>query len=354
MQYGMEIKGRGTSINPQNRFEKLAFTPEPEDVPEEERLAPQTQILRDSSKSIIAHNDSPDIPFSQSINPYRGCEHGCAYCYARPYHEYLGFSAGLDFESKILVKEDAPALLRKELSKPKYEPSVIAISGVTDCYQPIERHLKITRRCLEVLAEFKNPAGLITKNRLVARDADILGEMAKWQGSQVFISITTLDNELCGKLEPRASRPAARLETIRILSQAGVPVGVNAAPMIPGLTDHELPDIIAASVEAGAVFAGYTMVRLPGAVEQIFERWLEVNVPNSFNKVMNRIREAHDGKSGDSRFGTRMRGDGAHAEQLRQLFESACKKAGLPQGRHLGLSTASFKRPQIGQLTLFV
>ena len=228
-------------------------------------LCLRTQFFKDHSKTVIARNDSPDVGFSASLNPYRGCEHGCIYCYARPTHEYLGFSAGLDFESKIMVKEDAPELLRAELLSPKWQPQVIFMSGVTDCYQPVERKLKLTRRCLEVLAEFRNPVFIITKNRLVTRDIDLLSELARHQAAAVWLSITTLDPELRKVMEPRTSPPAARLAAIRELAQAGIPVGVNVAPVIPGLTDHEMPAILQAAAEAGATAAGYTVVRLPYA-----------------------------------------------------------------------------------------
>lgn len=345
-------RGRGSAENPPNRFHKLHMEPDREDVPAEDRSAPATEFLKATSKTIITKNDSPDVGFTHSINPYMGCEHGCAYCYARPYHEYWGFSAGLDFETKILVKEEAPELLRKALLAPRYRPEAIAMSGVTDCYQPVERELKLTRRCLEVLAEFRNPVCMITKNRLVARDADILGEMAKWNGAGVFISITTLDDTLSGQLEPRASRPQARLDAIRALADAGVQVGVNAAPMIPGLTDHELPAIIQAAAAAGAQFAGYGLVRLPGAVEGLFGQWLEQHYPNSRSKVMSRIRETHGGTGNDSRFGVRMRGEGQHAGQVHALFQTGCRKAGITR-RGPDLSASSFRRPETGQLSLF-
>ncbi len=346
-------RGRGTPGNPQNRFEKHAIEVQLEDFEHEELPpAPGTQFIPDLSKSILTKNDSPDVGFTWSINPYRGCEHGCSYCYARPYHEYLGMSAGLDFESKILVKEDAPQLLRKALDRPSYEPDIIAMSGVTDCYQPGERQFELTRGCLKVLAEYKNPAGLITKNRLVTRDIDVMREMASWNGICVLLSITTLDPEMSGKLEPRASRPQARLDAISKLADAGIPVGVNAAPMIPGLTDSELPAIIAASAAAGAKFAGYTVVRLPGAVHGIFEGWLNRNFPDAASKVMNRIRDVHGGNVSDSRFGVRMKGEGEYATQLRGLFNGSCRKAGLTNG-FPEMTTEHFRRPQKGQMDLF-
>src|SRR5688572_25773449 len=245
---GAGVKGRGASWNPQNRFETLEYVVD--DEAERDENAPKTLYLRDPSRSIIATNDSPDVGFEASINPYRGCEHGCIYCYARPTHEYLGFSAGLDFESRILVKEDAPELLRRELSSSRWKPQVLAISGVTDPYQPVERRLQLTRRCLQVLADFRNPVVIITKNHLVTRDIDLLGELAEHQAARVFLSVTTLDGNVSRVMEPRASHPTRRLAAIEALARAGVSVGALVAPVIPGLTDHELPSIIAAASQA--------------------------------------------------------------------------------------------------------
>src|SRR4051795_12201597 len=252
------IKGRGASWNPQNRFERIEYVHD-EDAQNDDEPSPlpRTIFLRDPTRTILAHNDSPDVGFDTSINPYRGCEHGCIYCFARPSHEYLGFSAGLEFETKILVKDDAPELLREELMSKKYKPVMIAISGVTDPYQPIERKLQLTRRCLQVLAEFRNPVGLITKNHLITRDADVLAEMAGWNGAVAILSVPTLDATLSRALEPRASVPRDRLAAIETLAKAGVPMGVMVAPVIPGLTDHEMPQILQAAADAGACFAGY-------------------------------------------------------------------------------------------------
>jgi DNA repair photolyase len=333
-------KGRGASSNPPNRFEPLLLEPDHEYDPSEDRpLA--TQFFRDTTSSIINYNDSPDVGFSASINPYRGCEHGCIYCYARPTHEFLGFSAGLDFESRIMVKQDAPALLRKELSARKWQPQPIAISGVTDCYQPIEKKLKLTRGCLEVLAEFRNPAGLITKNHLVTRDIDLLQDLARFQAVVVFISVTTLDSQLTPKLEPRASLPQHRLAAIEALSQAGIPVGVMVAPVIPGLTDHEMPAILAAAARAGAQSAGYVTLRLPYGVAPLFEQWLARHFPERQEKILNRIRSLRGGKLNDANFGSRMSGEGIFAEQIEKMFEVGCRKAGLSRNR-TDLSTAAF------------
>lgn len=345
------IKGRGSSVNPANRFEKISYEREMDWNPEDDSPI-RTQVLRDATKNIIAHNDSPDVGFSASINVYRGCEHGCAYCFARPTHEYLGFSAGLDFESRIVVKENAPELLRAELGSSKWKPQVLGMSGVTDCYQPLERKFQLTRRCLEVLLEFRNPVCIITKNFLVSRDVDLLAELAKFDAVSVNISITTLDSKLTPKLEPRASLPQARLEAIRILSEAGVPTGVLAAPMIPGLNDHELPNIITEAVKRGARFAGYVPLRLPYGVKDIFEKWVEQHFPERKEKILNQIRAIRDGKLNDPNFGSRMRGQGIFADQLRQMFHAACRRAGLPE-EHPKLTAENFRRPAGPQLELF-
>jgi DNA repair photolyase len=345
------IKGRGTAENPPNRFEKLWSSRDPEWT--EEDPAPGTLFLRDTSQSIISYNDSPDLGFSASFNPYRGCEHGCVYCYARPTHEYLGMSSGLDFETKILVKMSAPELLRKELGSKHWEPQVIMLSGNTDCYQPVERRLQLTRKCLEVLAECRNPVGVISKNQLVTRDIDLFQELAKYQAVWVTLSVTSLKDELVGKLEPRTSRPAARIAAIRQLAKAGVPVGVNVAPIIPGLTDYEMPAILKACADAGARSAAYTIVRLPHQVKSLFETWLERHAPDAKDKVLNRIREVRGGKLNDPRFKSRMRGEGIYAQQIGRLFRVALEKAGFPKTTDRGLSAAHFRRPDGPQLSLF-
>jgi DNA repair photolyase len=344
------IPGRGAAGNPTNRFEKIELERDVDWNPEED-AAPNTQFLRDNTSTIIAKNDSPDVGFEASVNPYRGCEHGCIYCYARPTHEYLGFSAGLDFETKIMVKERAADLLRAELSSPKWQSKVIALSGVTDCYQPVERRLKLTRQCLQVLAEFRNPAVVVTKNNLVTRDIDVLADLARHQAAAVFISVTTLDTDLRKVMEPRTSPPASRLAAIRELAQGGIPTGVLVAPVVPGLTDHELPSIIAAAVEAGAQFAGYVTLRLPYAVAPLFEQWLTHHFPGRKEKVLNRIRALRGGKLNNSEFGSRMRGEGIFAEQIGALFSVACRKAGIA-GNRPNLSTAAFRRSEGSQLAL--
>jgi DNA repair photolyase len=337
------IRGRGAADNPPNRFEPLHYIPEALDDPEE-APHPATRFFRDSTRAIIATNDSPDVGFAASINPYRGCEHGCIYCYARPTHEYLGFSAGLDFETKILVKEDAPGLLRRELNSPSWRPQVIAISGVTDCYQPIERRLQLTRRCLEVLLDFRNPACVITKNHLVTRDADLLAGLARFDAVSVNLSVTTLDRDLARVMEPRASQPEARLAAIRELSQAGIPTGVMVAPVVPGLTDHEMPAILKAAREAGACSAGYVALRLPHAVSGLFQDWLARHFPDRVERVLGRIRDLRGGKLNDPRFRSRQRGEGSVAELMENLFSVACRKAGFPE-ESPDLSTAHFRCP---------
>ena len=349
----IKVRGRGATGNPASRFEKLHVEFEPHDLAslDEDRPVQRTEFFRDGSKTIIARNNSPDVGFETSVNPYRGCEHGCIYCYARPTHEYLGFSAGLDFESKIMVKEDAPELLEAELSSPKWKPQVVVMSGVTDPYQPVERKLKLTRRCLEVLARFRNPVAIITKNHLVTRDTDILRELAANDAAAVNISVTSLDRKLQRVLEPRTSAPRSRLDAIEHLHARGIPVGVMVAPIIPGLTDHEVPAILNACAEAGAQFAGYTVVRLPWAVAPLFERWLEEHFPDRKEKILGRIRHLRGGeKLNQSQWHSRMTGDGIFAEQISSLFEVGCRRAGI--GARPRLSTAAFRRPQ-EQLRLF-
>ncbi|MFA6957568.1 MAG: PA0069 family radical SAM protein [Thermoanaerobaculia bacterium] len=347
--------GRGASINPVGRFESIEYvTDENVDVPPEDTVAEATRFFRDPSRSIIASNDSPDVAFDRSINPYRGCEHGCIYCYARPTHEYLGYSAGLDFETKIMVKEDALALLRKELSAKGWTPQVIGLSGVTDCYQPVERTAKLTRGCLEVLAEFRNPVFIVTKNHLVTRDIDLLSELARWSCVSVHISVTTLDDGLARAMEPRASAPQRRLDAIAELTAAGIPVCVLTAPIIPGLNDHEVPAILGEAARRGASNASYTVLRLPYAVKDLFTRWLEEVVPDRKEKVLNRIREMRDGELNTTAFGARMKATGVFADQLRALFDVSCRREGLARGWP-ELTVEHFRRPEEprAQLTLF-
>ena len=349
------IRGRGASWSPANRFEKLHVDLNDVDVvdvdPEtEERPQRGTQYFRDETKSVITRNNSPDVGFETSLNPYRGCEHGCIYCYARPTHEYLGFSAGLDFESKIMVKTSAPELLRAELESPRWQPQTLVLSGVTDPYQPVERKLGITRGCLEVLARFRNPVAIITKNRLVTRDVDLLRNLAAQNGVAVNISVTSLDSNLQRVLEPRTSSPQARLDAIRQLRSAGIPTGVMVAPIIPGLTDHEVPKIIDACAKAGAQFAGYTIVRLPWAVAPLFEHWLEEHFPERKEKVLGRIRHLRGNRLNNSQWHTRMTGEGIFAEQIASMFAISCRRNRMCARPKL--SCASFQRPTT-QLRLF-
>ena len=333
-----------------NRFERLRLEPDEDWNPEESPL-PRTHFYKDLSSTLITYNNSPDVGFEASINVYRGCEHGCVYCYARPFHEYLGFSAGLDFESKIMVKENAARLLREELSSKKWQPKVVAMSGVTDCYQPIERKLKLTRACLEVFAEFRNPVAIVTKNNLVTRDIDILSKLAECNAVAVFISLTTLDSDLRKVMEPRTSPPAARLDAVRALADAGIPVGILMAPVVPGLTDPEIPKLVQAAADAGAKYAGYVTLRLPYAVSPLFEKWLSDHFPEKKERVLNRVRAMRGGKLYDAEFGTRMTGEGIFAQQIEKMFEVARRKAGIVDGSP-NLSTEAFRRPGGKQLEL--
>lgn len=345
-------RGRGSGSNPPNRFERLRVEVDEDAWREDDPRPLRTEFLRDDTQTILTGNDAGDVSFERSLNPYRGCEHGCSYCYARTYHEYLGFSAGLDFESRIVVKANAPALLEKALSKPSYRPAVLAMSGVTDCYQPVERSLQITRGCLGVLARFRHPVMLITKNALVTRDLDHLAELARHRAAAVYLSITTLDPELARLLEPRASAPRARLDALRQLSAAGVPCGVSAAPMIPGLNDSELPAIVAAAADAGAGFAMFSVVRLPGAVATVFSAWLERHFPDRKEKVLARIRAWQGGSLNNLNPGERLRGTGEGARQLHLLFHATCRRHHL-HTETPELSTASFRRLLPGQRELW-
>ncbi|MEE9608093.1 MAG: PA0069 family radical SAM protein [Myxococcota bacterium] len=345
---------RGASDNPPNRFERLRYAEEPEGAagPAAEDSPLRTRFFRDPSRRILATNDSPDVGFDTSLNPYRGCEHGCTYCYARPTHEYLGFSAGLDFESRILVKEEAPELLRDALASPRWVPRVVALSGVTDPYQPVEARLGLTRRCLEVFAEFRNPVSIVTKSGLVVRDLDLLGELARVDAVAVYVSITTLDEQLRSAMEPRAATAARRLATVEALAAAGVPVCVLVAPVIPALNDHEIPAIVKAASDAGARCMRHILVRLPHGLSALFADWLERHYPERRQKVLNRIRALRGGRLNDPRFHHRHRGEGPFAEQIRALFEVACRRAGVADAG-IDLSTDAFRRPLAPQLSLF-
>ena len=344
------LPGRGTPLNPASRFDTLEVDREPWTRLDDP--SPRTRFYRDASRTLLVQNDSPDVGLDVGINPYRGCEHGCVYCFARPNHEYLGFSAGLDFETRIVVKEDAPALLREALRRPGWRPRPIMLSGVTDPYQPAERRLKVTRGCLEVLAEARQPVGIITKNHGVTRDLDLLGALAAHGAVAVTVSVTTLRRDLQRIMEPRTSTPLRRLDAIRALAGAGVPVGVNLAPVIPGLTDEEVPAILEAARDAGASWAGYILLRLPYGVKGLFEDWLARELPDRRDRILNKLREMYGGRLYDGSYGVRGKGTGTYAEQIRDLFRTAARKLGY--GEPPRLDTSSFRAPEPpGQLSLF-
>jgi DNA repair photolyase len=315
---------------------------------------PPTVYFADASQTIVAENDSPDVGFRYSVNPYRGCAHGCSYCYARPGHEYLGLSAGIDFETKIMVKRRAPELLRQFLARPRWKPETIVFSGVTDCYQPVERQLRLTRGCLEVAAECRQPVGIITKNALVTRDLDLLMELAAYGAVSVAVSVTSLDQELTRVMEPRTSSPAARLRAIGELAAAGVPVTASVAPIIPGLNDHEIPAILQAARDAGARGAGYVLLKLPTTVREVFLDWLRRQRPNHAAKVESLVRSTRGGKLNSSKWGERQRGRGEIADQIAQTFKVFAKRYGF-DGMMPPLNAANFRppRPTSGQLSLF-
>lgn len=324
----------GSNLDPPNRFETVHREIDLEHLEWDEEYLHERENRRieyvfDSSKSVVSENNSPDIPFRYSLNPYRGCAHACPYCYARNTHEYLGYNAGLDFETKILVKPDAPKLFREFLSRKSWQPESITFSGVTDCYQPAERQFRLTRQCLEVAWEFRQPISVITKNALVVRDLDLLAKMAELNLVQVFLSVTSLNPELARVMEPRTSIPAARLRAVKMLADSGVPVGVMAAPMIPGLNDSELPGILEAAKDAGAVTAGYILLRLPLTVEPVFLEWLERTHPEQQAKIEGRIRDTRGGKLSSSVWGERMRGNGEIADQIKGMFQVFVRKHGL-------------------------
>lgn len=343
-------RGRGAGTNPRNRFEATEIVVDLDaELPPDERPSPRTRFYDDASESAVTFNASPDIPFDASLNPYRGCEHGCSYCYARPFHEYLGFSAGLDFETRIMVKRRAPELLRKELAAPRWKPQMIALSGVTDPYQPVERRLGITRACLETLLEFRNPVGIVTKNRLVARDADILGEMARLDLCHVTLSLNSLDAALARKMEPRTSSPAARLEAISALAAAGVPVGIFIAPVVPGLNDHEIPAVLRAAKAAGARYATYILLRLPHGVEELFFAWVREAYPTKADRIEANLRSLRGGRLNSTKFGERFTGKGILAEQIGQLYRACARREGLEPSPP-ELSVAHFRRAEAPQL----
>ena len=344
--------GRGALSNASSRFddEKKIRTTDGWDIDEE--LPPlRTTLTRDATRTILARNTSPDVPFDRSINPYRGCEHGCIYCFARPTHAYLGLSPGLDFETKILFKPDAAKLLVAELAAPKYRPDVVAMGTNTDPYQPVERDLKITRQILRVLSDFNNPVGIVTKNHLVTRDIDILADMAKRNLAEVFLSVTTLDKDLARTMEPRASAPHRRIEAIRALAAAGVPVGVMTAPMIPGLNDHEMEGILEAAAEAGATRAGFTVLRLPLEIKDLFDEWLRQHRPDRAERVLSLIRQMRGGALYQAEFGVRMKGEGPIAQLLAARFSAGVKRLGLNRVRYR-LDTQRFAVPESARTAL--
>ena len=345
-------RGRGAVTNPTGRFE-----PERRVLRDahwefddgwggaDEAPPPlRTTVTEETCRTIIARNDSPDVPFSASINPYRGCEHGCIYCYARPTHSYYGLSAGLDFESRLFVKPDAVKVLRRELARPNYKCEVIALGTNTDCYQPLERERRVTRGILELLSSCDHPVGIVTKAHLVTRDIDLLAPMAEKGLARVFISITTLDRRLARSMEPRASTPARRLDAIREISAAGIPVGVLTSPIIPGLTDSELEGILRAAREAGATSASYLLVRLPHDVKNLFREWLSASFPDRASKVMSLIHDVRNDKDNDANFGSRMRGSGPYAELIGKRFKLATEQLGLNERRD-SADTTLFRPP---------
>lgn len=356
--HGGPAKGRGATINLEGRYEQWARDAEDDgwfQEPGEGLAREKTIVTIERAKSIISRNESPDVGFTQSINPYRGCEHACAYCYARPSHAYLGLSPGLDFETRLFAKTNAAQLLGEELAKRSYECAPIAIGVNTDAYQPIEREYRITRSILEVVREARQPVHLITKSALVERDMDILVPMAKERLVTVTLSVTTLDNEISRRMEPRAIAPARRLKVIERLSEAGIPTTVNVAPVVPFLTDSEMEAILEAAAKAGAKGAGYQLMRLPWEVKDVFKAWLEENFPLKAAHVMSRVREMRDGRENDPQFRSRMRGTGLFAQLLRRRFEVARARLGLEgHAMHFELDTTLFRPPSpAGQGTLF-
>ncbi|WP_462249811.1 PA0069 family radical SAM protein [Ekhidna sp.] len=346
------IKGKGAQINVSNKYSKYDIDTSDLDGIDEELIdtKPQIEVFKETPKKIISTNNSPDVGMYTSINPYQGCEHGCIYCYARNSHEYWGFSAGIDFETKIIVKPEAPSLLENEFLKSSYKPRVIMLSGNTDCYQPLERKYQITRNLLKVFNKYQNPVGIITKNALVVRDLDLLKELASNKLVQVIFSITSMDEKLRQKLEPRTASATKKFKAMETLASEGIPVGVMNAPLIPGLNHHEIPTILKNSANSGADFASYTVVRLNGQISKIFKDWLVKNFPDRSTKVWNQIQELHGGSVNDSNFGRRMRGEGKIAEVIRNLFEVSKRK--YFEGRAFQpLSIAHFRKG--GNYSLF-
>lgn len=346
-------KGRGAQFNPKNKFLKGEYVQEHvEGIDDWEQEERKTEYIYDESKTLVNKITSPDVGMMYSANPYQGCEHGCIYCYARNSHEYWGYSAGIDFESRIVVKKNAPALLKKFFENKNWEPAVISLSGNTDCYQPIERKMRITRKLLEICLEYRNPVGILTKNALILRDTDILQELNKHNLVRVFSSITSLDEDLRRVLEPRTASYRSRLKVQETLSKAGIPTGIMNAPLIPGLNDTHMHDVLKAAADAGAKWAGYTIVRLNGAIGPIFKDWLYKTYTDRAEKVWNLISDCHEGKVNDSRWGNRMTGDGKFAELIKAQFTIYCKKFGLNETTK-PLNINEFRRIKNSQLPLF-
>lgn len=346
-------KGRGAQFNPKNRFLKGEYVQEHiEGIDDWEQEERKTEYILDESKTIVNEVTSPDVGMGFSLNPYQGCEHGCIYCYARNSHEYWGYSAGVDFESRIVVKHNAPALLRKFFENKNWQPTPISLSGNTDCYQPIERKMKLTRQLLEICLDFRNPVGIITKNALILRDIDILQELAAKKLVCVYTSITSMDEKLRSYLEPRTASYKNRLKVVQTLTEKGIPTGIMNAPLIPGLNDMHMHDTLKAASEAGALWAGYTIVRLNGAIGPIFKDWLYKTFPERADKVWHQIEACHNGQVNDSRFGTRMRGEGRFAEIIKQQFKLYCRKFHLNETR-FEYNISEFRRLKGNQLQLF-
>ena len=344
------IKGRGAASNPEGRFETIRHHAEDDGwqhaLLDDELPRPKTEVTEERARSIITHNDSPDIYFTQAMNPYRGCEHGCIYCFARPTHSYLNLSPGLDFETKLRAKTNLAEVLRADLSKPSYVVSPINIGSSTDPYQPIEKRWRLTRAALEVLAQCHHPCTIVTKNALVERDLDILAPMAREHLVQVFVSVNSLDNHLAAKLEPRATAPHRRLQAIKTLAEAGVPVGVLVAPIIPALNDRDMEAVLEQAADAGARYAGYTVLRLPYELKALFREWLTLHAPQRAAHVMSLVQQMNAGRDYDSDFRTRMRGQGVFAQLLRRRFEVACRRHGFGRARELQLDVSRFMPPR--------
>lgn len=346
-------KGRGAQYNPPSRFLQNTYVQEhTESIDDWEKEVRKTEYIFDDSKTLVNKVTSPDVGMLYSANPYQGCEHGCVYCYARNTHEYWGYSAGIDFESKIVVKKNAPSLLKKMFESKSWEPAVLSLSGNTDCYQPIERRMKITRKLLEICLEYRNPVGIITKNALVLRDMDVIQELNKMNLVRVFSSITSTDEDIRRVLEPRTASYQSRFKVLESFSKQGIPTGVMNAPLIPGLNDMHMHDVLKAAAAAGAQWAGYTVVRLNGAIGEIFKDWLYKAFPDRADKVWNQISALHGGKVNDSRFGNRMVGDGKLGELIKAQFDLYCRKFGLNQSE-MQWNTKDFRRIRNNQLPLF-